>query len=181
MWLVFLQDDGHTIYAIYPNEYRRCCPLFMPPPLGAGGMMFSGCPSVRPFEAWNTLFRPVHGSVGPHYQTWPFYGMSVRPSVRRGFRAFVGEHMEGWPEILHADVYWPPSELIRLWSQSVDFPPFDATLTYWNGSNLAFPGISWRTHGGNGLKFCMLLYPDHLQNWLYYGYSLLIFSILVLF
>ena len=51
--------------------------IFMPPPLGAGGIMFSGCPSVRPSvlpsvrpsvrlsEAWNTLFWPVHGSVGP--------------------------------------------------------------------------------------------------------------------
>ena len=39
--------------------------FFMPPPLGAGGIMFSGCPSVRPSEAWNTLFWPVHGSVGP--------------------------------------------------------------------------------------------------------------------
>ena len=33
--------------------------------LGAGGIMFSGCPSVRPSEAWNTFFWPVHGSVGP--------------------------------------------------------------------------------------------------------------------
>ena len=39
--------------------------IIMPPPLGAGGIMFSGCPSVRPSEAWNTLFWPVHGSVGP--------------------------------------------------------------------------------------------------------------------
>ena len=43
--------------------------IAMPPPLGAGGIMFSGCPSVRPSvrpsEAWNTLFWPVHGSVGP--------------------------------------------------------------------------------------------------------------------
>ena len=44
-----------------------------------------------------------------------------------------------------------------------------------------FPGISWRTHGGNGLKFCTLIYLDHLQNWLVYGYSLLIFLILALF
>ena len=29
-----------------------------------------------------------------------------------GFRAFPGERMEEWPEILHADVSWPPSELI---------------------------------------------------------------------
>ena len=56
--------------------------LVMPQPLGAGGIMFSGCPSVRPSEAWNTLFWPVHRSVGPPDQPLPFYGMSVRPSVR---------------------------------------------------------------------------------------------------
>ena len=44
--------------------------------------MFSGCPSVRPSEAWNTLFFPVHRPVGPPDQPWPFYGMSVCPSVR---------------------------------------------------------------------------------------------------
>ena len=38
-----------------------------------------------------------------------------------------------------------------------------------------FLGISWRPHGGNGLKFCMRMYPDHLQNWLDYGHGLLIF------
>ena len=53
---------------------------------------------------------------------------------------------------------------------------FGTILTQCNRSNLGFPGISWRTHGGNGLKYGMLLYPDHLQNWLDYGYSLVIFS-----
>ena len=38
-----------------------------------------------------------------------------------------------------------------------------------------FPGICRRTHRGNGLKFCMLMYRDHLQNWLDYGNSLSIF------
>ena len=81
--------------------------LIMPPPLGAGSIMFSGCPSVRPSvqpsvcpsEALNTLFTPVHGSVGPSDQPWPFCDMSVRPSVRpsarRGFWAFAGERMKG--------------------------------------------------------------------------------------
>ena len=67
--------------------------IFVPPPLGAGGIMFSGCPSVRPSihpsvhpsirrsKAWNNLFSPVHRSVGPSDQQWPFCGMSVRPSV----------------------------------------------------------------------------------------------------
>ena len=111
--------------------------LIMPPPLGAGGIMFSGCPSVRPSvrpsEAWNTLFWPVHGSVGPPDQPWPFYGMSVRPSVRLSVRLEK------------------------------------------------FPGICRRTHRGNGLQFYMLMYLDHLQNLLVYGYGLLIFLILALF
>ena len=42
---------------------------------------------------------------------------------------------------------------------------------------MGFPGISRRMHGGNCLKFCMLVYLDHLQNWLVYGHSLLIFLI----
>ena len=35
-----------------------------------------------------------------------------------------------------------------------------------------FPGICQRTHGGNGLKFYMLMYLKHLQNWLVYGRGL---------
>ena len=41
-----------------------------------------------------------------------------------------------------------------------------------------FPGIFWRTHDGNGLKFCMLMYPDRLQNRLDFGHALLIFLIM---
>ena len=44
-----------------------------------------------------------------------------------------------------------------------------------------FPGICRRMHGGNGLKFYMLMYLDHLQNWLVYGHGVLIFLILALF
>ena len=94
---------------------------------------------------------------------------------------FLENAWRKWPEILHTDVSWPPSELISLWPRSVDFSNFGAILTSWNGSNLGFPGISWRTHGGNGLKICTLMYLDHRQNWLVYGYGLLIFVILALF
>ena len=78
--------------------------------------------SVRLSEAWNNLFSPVYGSVGPSVQPWLFCGMSVRPE--------------------------------------------------------RFPGICRRTHGGNGLKFCMLMYLGHLQNWLDYGHDLLIILLL---
>ena len=86
-----------------------------------------------------------------------------------------------WLEILHVDVSWPPSELISSRSQSVKFCNFGPILTKWNGSNLGFPGIFWRMHGGNGLKYGMLLYPDQLQTSLDYVNGLLIFLILVLF
>ena len=109
---------------IFTGVFKKISLFVMPPPLGAGGIMFLGCLSVRQSEAWNTLLWPVHGSVGPPDQPWPFYGMSVRPSVR--------------PE--------------------------------------RFPGICWRAHRGNGLKFYMLMCLDHLQNWLVYGHSLFIFS-----
>ena len=77
----------------------------MPPPLSARGIMFSGCPSVRPSKAWNTLFWPVHGSVGPHDQPWPFYSMSFRLSVRlfvrpsgEGSGHFPENPWREWPE-----------------------------------------------------------------------------------
>ena len=46
-----------------------------------------------------------------------------------GFRAFPGERIKEWPEILYADVSWPPSELISLWPQFADFSNFGAILT----------------------------------------------------
>ena len=126
----------------------------------------------------------LHGSWDQILQRRP----SVRPSVRLSVRPSgeVSGHLpenawRDWPEILLADVSWPSSELISLWSWSVDFSNFGTILTKWNGSNLGFPGISRRTHGGNGLKFCMLMYLDHFQNWVVYGHSLLIFLIWGLF
>ena len=44
-----------------------------------------------------------------------------------------------------------------------------------------FPGISWRTHERNSLKFCTLMYLDHIQRWLFHGHGLLILIILALF
>ena len=97
----------------------------MPPPLGAGGIMFSGCPSVRP--SVRSLKYPL--------LTCTCVRWSTRPTVT------VLRHVR--PE--------------------------------------RFPGICRRTHGGNGLKFYMLMYLDRLQNWLVYGHGLLIFLILALF
>ena len=156
----------------------------MPPPLGAGGIMFSGCSSVRPSVRPSIPRKPeipsfdlymvplVHPTNRNRFTACPSVRPSVCPSVRLSVRPSgeVSRHLpenawREWPEILHADVSWPSSELISLWPRSVDFSNFGAILTLWNGSNLGFPGISRRAHGGNDLKCCTLMYLDHLQNW----------------
>ena len=110
-----------------------CIIIFMPPPLGAGGIMFSGCPSVRPkakIPSFDLYMGPlVHPTNRYRFTACPSVRPSVCPSVR--------------PE--------------------------------------RFPGIYRRMHGGISLKFCMLMYLDHPQNWLVYGHGLLIFLILALF
>ena len=71
-----------------------------------------------------------------------------------------------------------------LWSWKIICSPvcfLFSILTKWNVSNLGFLGISHRTHWGNGLKCCTLMYLGHLQNWLVYGHGLLIFLIVALF
>ena len=67
----------------------------MPPPLGAGGIMFSGCPSVRP--SVRSLKYPLLTCTWVRWSTRPTVTIlwHVRLSVRRGFRAFAGERMEG--------------------------------------------------------------------------------------
>ena len=110
--------------------------IFMPPPLGAGGIMFSGCPSVRPFVRRK-----------PEIPSFDLYmGLLVHPTNRDRFTACLSVRLSVSPSVR-------PER---------------------------FPGIC-RRRGGNGLKFFMLMYLDHLQNWLVYGQGVLIFFILALF
>ena len=103
-----------------PFKWRS---IFMPPPLGAGGIMFSGRPSVRSINYPLSTRTWVRWSIRPTVTVLRHVRPSVRPSVR--------------PE--------------------------------------RFPGICRRTHGGNGLQFCMLMYLDHLHKLLVYCRGLLIF------
>ena len=109
----------------------------------------SVCLSVRPsgevsghlpenaWREWPEIFTCWYLD---HLQNWLVYGHGLliflilalfwlrETGQIWGFRAFPGERMEKWPEILHADVSWPPSELISLWSRSVDFSNFGTIL-----------------------------------------------------
>ena len=42
---------------------------------------------------------------------------------------FLKNAWKEWPQIVHADVSWPPSEPISLWSWCVDFSNFGTILT----------------------------------------------------
>ena len=110
----------------------------MPPPLGAGGIMFSGCPSVRPSVCPSV--RPKPEIISFHL----YMGPLVHPINRDRFAACPSVRPSVCPSVR-------PER---------------------------FPGICRRTHGGNGLKFRMLMYHGHLQNWLDYGHGLLIFLLL---
>ena len=157
MSLFNCQLEPTRLHSHDSNGMIWCVLLFMLLPLSAGGIMFSGCPSVSP----RPEIPSFHLYMRPLVQPWPFYGQSVRPPGDVSWH-FPENAWRDWPQILHANLSWPSSELIRLWSRSISF--FGVTLTYWNGSNLGFLGIFRRTHGGNGLKMYMLMYPDHLQN-----------------
>ena len=91
--------------------------FFMPLPLGAGGIMFSGCPSVR-LSVWSLKY-PLLTCTWVRWSTWPTVTMSVRPyvspSVCPSGEVFGHLPENAWrelPEILHADVSWPLSALI---------------------------------------------------------------------
>ena len=170
----FLQNSYSIIVYFYASAFRRRRHYVF-----GLSVCLSVCPSVRPSVRPKPEITSSHLYVGPlvhptNRDRFAACPSAVRLSVRPSGEV-SGQLWREWSEILHVDVSWAPSKLIRLWSWSVDFPPFGLTLTWWNGSNLGFPGISWRMHSGNGLKFCMLMYLDHLQNWLVYGHGLLIF------
>ena len=89
------------------------------------------------------------------------FGLSVHPSVRPSVRS---------PKYLLSTCTW-----VR-WS----IRPTVTVLRHVRSSVRPerFPGICRRPHGGNGLIFYMLMYRDHLQNWLDYGHGLWIFLFL---
>ena len=120
------------ITTLYPPNYihkcKRC--FVMPPHLGAGSIDFglSVRPSVRsPKYPLSTCTR-VRWSIQPTMTVLRHVRPSVRPSGKVS-GPFPENAWREWPEILHANVSWPPSELISLCSRFVDLSNFGAILT----------------------------------------------------
>ena len=92
---------------------------------------------------------------------------------------FLENAREEWPQIGHVDIFWPPSEQITVtvcWFSSY-WRRFDLEKQ----AKLGASGIFLRAHGRSGLKFDMLMYPDHLWNWLHMDRDLLVLLILAPF
>ena len=108
------------------------------------------------------------------------FGLSVRPSVRPSVHPSVRPK----PEIPSFDLYIGPLVHPTNRNRFTACPSVRLSVRPSVCPSVRperFPGICRRTHGGNGLKFYMLMYLDRLQNWLVYGHGLLIFLILALF
>ena len=75
-------------------------------------------------------------------------------------------------ELWHADVFWPPSELIKFWSWSVDFP---FLVSFWLSETGQIWGLwqfSSECMGGMACNCNMLMYPDYLLNCVHFGHGL---------
>ena len=126
------QSNTRAWYTLHQNDRLIPFLVFMPPPLGAGGIMFSGCPSVRPSVRPKPEIPSFDLNMGPLVHPTNRNRFTACPSVRPSGE--VSGHLpenawREWPEILHADVSWPSPELISLWPWSVDFTNFGTILT----------------------------------------------------
>ena len=93
---------------------------------------------------------------------------------------FLENTREEWPQIWHVDVFCPFSIdkiLVTVCWYSSFWRYFDLVKAVKFGVS----GIFLRTHGRNGLKFDMLIYPGPLWNQLHLGHGLLVFLILTPF
>ena len=95
------------------------------------------------------------------------------------FWTFFENTREEWPQIWHVDIFWPPSEQISV--MDCWYFSFWHHFDFVKHVKFGVAGIFFRTHRRNGLKFDMLMHPDHLWNWLHLGHSLLVFLILAPF
>ena len=108
--------------------------------------------------------------------------MSIRPVRPDRFpRIILGTDVRNGVEFGMLVNNAPLAELIIFRSRSFDCPISGAILTHWSGPNVVFPGNFARTYGISGQQFGMLIHPDHIQNWVDIGCTLLSFIMLLNF
>ena len=112
--------------------------------------------------------------------------MSVRPSVSINGSVVLGADESPWP--CGTPSWYTPLSWMILSKQknlhlfSSQYICVFSKMSVRPSVRLErFPGICRRMHRGIGLKFYMLVYLHHLQNWLVYSRGLVIFLILALF
>ena len=117
-------------------------------------LQLRGAPSLRKIVGKSLYFSLFNYASAFRRRRHYVFGLSVRPSVRS-------------PKYPLSNCTW-----VR-WS-------IRPTVTILRHLRLSgeVSGICRRTHWGNCVKFCMLMYRNHLQNWLGYGHGLFIFLLL---
>ena len=141
IWFWLCEKAQLLIFVFYASGFRRrrhyvlglsvCLSVHLKPEIPSFHLCMG--PLVHPTNP--DCLRHVRPSV--IYSNAVIFTVDVHPSVCPSGEV-LGHLPENawrqWPEILHAAVSWPPSEVIRLWLWSVD---------------ICGP---WRTRGRNGLK-----------------------------
>ena len=120
--------------------------LYFDSPMKFGMYVFglSVCPSQEisrhfvqnALEEWTEIWHAdVSGTSSVLIRFWSqsvdfhYFGLWLSETDQIwGFQTFSWETHGEWPEIRHADLTWPPSETIRFWSWSFDFPYFGTAL-----------------------------------------------------
>ena len=129
----------------------RALMIFMPLPLGARGIIFSGCLSIQP--TLSMFFCPSICLPISLTNTDPF-SVSVHTSIQRTFQAFPGKCIKGMAWNLVCRCILTPSEMIRVWSWFIDFPnmsrPPSKLISFWSQC-IDFPSYFW--HHLDHLKF----------------------------
>ena len=158
------------------------------------------CPEIQhAYTSWPPweLIRFVSSSIDFHH-----FGsiLTLRFAISEHFLANT---IEEWPQIWHVNVFWSPSEQIRIfrdfpynaweelpkiWHVDVSWPPMELHLghawsvgsSFWHYFDFLVKQVkcwvSWKRKGRISLKLSMLMYSDLPQSSLHFGHSLLFSS-----
>ena len=107
-------------------------------------------------------------------QYWPNFSLLVAKKVSEiGVSWHSKENSwREWPQMWHADVSWPPPEIIWFWPLLAQFRPTGGKKTLWNWGFRAFleehmEGMAW-----NVVCWCILTTSEIIWFWPVFGCSM---------